>query len=493
MAPESDIILVGTNLFDTSIIDGVQYIVNQAKAAGKPCVINLSLGSDTGPHDGTSLSDMALDQLCGEGAVIVGSAGNSGDSPIHLHKQFTGEGMESIATMLIPRNYSNRYLELDIWGRTNSAYSINVKLYDPISGSYIQETGPYAIDKPSGKKTLISSTQEYHINFYNNLYPSNNCYNCYLFIEPTTTTSSFNNNEMFVVEVMDDDNNVVHMWTNSSIATLASNGVRGLTDGDSNYTVCEIGATGKQIISVGAYATKLNWTDVNGTHRQYTAPQELYKIAVFSGLGPTADNRIKPDIVAPGYGVVSGFNSWNDGYKDSNPRTVAKRKFNGRNYYWGMQQGTSMSTPVVTGTIALWLEANPKLTQDMIREIFRKTAASPTNLRSNSQNNTYGWGKLDGFEGLNEAIDTGIAAVNADINEAITISPNPSNGQFSINTQVAFTKVQVNDLSGRTLYQNELNTPQQNHNVAIEKMISGIYTISIFTENDVVTSKVIIY
>jgi hypothetical protein len=79
-----------------------------------------------------------------------------------------------------------------------------------------------------------------------------------------------------------------------------------------------------------------------------------YGIAYFSSRGPTADNRIKPDIVAPGVQIQSVSAGTTDGYIN--------------------QSGTSMATPFATGVAALMLQANPNLTLDEIKNIMIDTA-----------------------------------------------------------------------------------------------------------------------
>src|SRR5690606_29612409 len=49
-------------------------------AAGRPIVVNLSLGGMAGPHDGTTLFEQALDSLVGPGRLLVVSAGNEGSN-----------------------------------------------------------------------------------------------------------------------------------------------------------------------------------------------------------------------------------------------------------------------------------------------------------------------------------------------------------------------------------------------------------------------------
>lgn len=54
------------------------YIFQRAAELGKPAVINLSLGTDYGPHDGSTLEERGIDDLAGPGRVVVVAAGNPG-------------------------------------------------------------------------------------------------------------------------------------------------------------------------------------------------------------------------------------------------------------------------------------------------------------------------------------------------------------------------------------------------------------------------------
>lgn len=97
-----------------------------------------------------------------------------------------------------------------------------------------------------------------------------------------------------------------------------------------------------------------------------------------SGRGPTCDCVIKPDIVAPGNAIISCANR-----NDNMPYTI--------------KSGTSMSTPVVSGGIALLLEKEPDLTNFEVKKRIKRTAKDlgyPHNLQ--------GWGLFELKSFLNE-------------------------------------------------------------------------------------------
>ena len=100
-----------------------------------------------------------------------------------------------------------------------------------------------------------------------------------------------------------------------------------------------------------------------------------------SSTGPTADGRIKPEVVAQGTGIF-----WADG-----STTHA---------YQNGVSGTSCSTPLVAGAAALVLSAHPELTNMQIRQALLNTAApSAFKTWQNSvyPNNYYGWGFINAY------------------------------------------------------------------------------------------------
>ncbi len=124
---------------------------------------------------------------------------------------------------------------------------------------------------------------------------------------------------------------------------------------------------------------------VGATDHRRTAARDDDRVAPFSSRGPSAiDGSTKPDIVAPGVGIESLADA------DSllfETRPDARR--------WGTVEtatepylsltGTSMASPVVTGTIALMLQANPALTPNLVKAILHFTAEERSAYTSFSQ------------------------------------------------------------------------------------------------------------
>jgi subtilisin family serine protease len=97
-------------------------------------------------------------------------------------------------------------------------------------------------------------------------------------------------------------------------------------------------------------------------------------LASFSSRGPTyVDWSAKPDLVAPGVGTVSLANPYGTFYWTKMPYLVSGTIPTGYQPYLSLS-GTSMSAPVVSGTVALMLQVNPSLTPNAVKAILQYTA-----------------------------------------------------------------------------------------------------------------------
>jgi hypothetical protein len=126
MAPDADLLIVKSDLSTAHVIDGWNWVVAEARTAGKPVVIVNSSGAHFGAHDGTSDVEAAIDALSDAGVVFVVAAGNSGSDKLHGSGQATA-GTPSTAKVAF--NQSGGLLTtatIDLWYRSADSLAIGV-------------------------------------------------------------------------------------------------------------------------------------------------------------------------------------------------------------------------------------------------------------------------------------------------------------------------------------------------------------------------------
>ncbi len=132
------------------------------------------------------------------------------------------------------------------------------------------------------------------------------------------------------------------------------------------------------------------------------------EIAAYSSRGPTADGRIKPDVVAPGQGVytVSGRGA-----------AEGSEPFSLREY--SLVSGTSYAAPIAAGVCALLLQQHPRWTPEDVASALRSTAVD---LGPAGPDTLYGWGRVDA------ARASGLKAPRPLDSAAFAPFPNPARG-----------------------------------------------------------------
>lgn len=406
VATESDLVFVTYDTTADQIVDGVKYIFDYADRVGKPCVVNLSLGMHTGPHDGTSLTDQALDALTGPGRIIVGAVGNEGTTPLHVGKRVTPEDPLKV----IPSFYDDNTKQFvcDFWGEPGKTYSVQPIAINSLKGSIVGygekvNSTDYDVTRSAfnmtdhGIEGVVSVTVCHDLdNGRGNFYIDGN------------VTAQGTGRMLGLLFTTEDDACYVDGW-HCFIKSFTANAncqKQGFTPGDYNSLSGEIGGTAQKVISVGSYNSRFTYPTVEGI--EYSIGGQGYTLndlSPFSSNGPTSDGRIKPNVCAPGFGIISAVQR----HACQTGKCAYVSKDNkGNSYYYDLNAGTSMAAPYVAGSIALWLEAYPTLTPDDINNILRLScrrdnftgSLGATDNLLPQGDNRWGYGKIDTFGGL---------------------------------------------------------------------------------------------
>jgi subtilisin family serine protease len=209
----------------------------------------------------------------------------------------------------------------------------------------------------------------------------------------------------------------------------------GYTKGNGDFALSTAACT-DAAISVGAYITRTSWMHYLGdgpyAYRESSltgVKQELGEIADFSSYGVDDNGIPRPTVIAPGMGIISAANNWDQEHfvsgqpgqpKQDDAVLTSNTEKNGRNNWYYLTQGTSMSCPHTAGIVTLWMQAKPTLTVNEIKEVIKATCVNDeftTNEAIIPSHNKVqaGLGKVDCLAGLKKILNiTGIESVSVD-------------------------------------------------------------------------------
>lgn len=474
VAPDADIVIVAAdmeNFSSADIANGVQYIYDYAEKVGKPCVVNLSICNHEGPHDGTSTFDVLTSEMQGPGRLLVGAAGNDRTKKFHVARKFESADDAPLKTLV---DYSlgmySTGSTIEIWGEKDSEFTVELSLYGVKSKKVISSTVVYPAEGVTEVSFGKYATGSYKA--ASEVSPLNGKPHITLSAELTNVRKDY----YVAITVTPKSKGQVDIWTNPDYLILGARRVEGFSEPDaSSSTICEIGGTGKRIVSVGSYNTYLN-SDY-APDPSASADDVVGGLSYFSSYGPTADGRIKPDVTAPGNLILSAVSNFDSSY---GLKVVDKKyKYDRQNLY-AYKNGTSMASPFVVGVVATWLQAYPELTPEQLHEIIEATGRKDE-FSSTAPDNNWGFGKINPMDGLKKCIElqeTGIESVDTPFDGSIKIEDGNITVNFPRNTRAV---VSVADLAGNTVMNRDLGnmTAGETVSVPMPSVAKGVYVLTV--------------
>ena len=327
----------------TELLQGIDYAIRLAADRGQPVALNLSFGNNYGSHSGESLLETYLDNaaLNGRSVICVGM-GNEGNQALHTSGRVSIA--EATEILLNVGEYEPGF-NIQFWKHYVDEMEIELLLpggqrigpFQEILGAQRFSVGNMELLLYYGEPAPYSLSQEIYIE----LLPKRG------YVDSGTWKI-----RLIPVKIVDGD---YDLWLPGG----------GILNEDTHFLfptpqkTQTIPSTAQRVISVGAYDSR------------YLA------YADFSGRGYTrVTNEIKPDLVAPGVGIVTA--ALGGGYES--------------------RTGTSFATPFVTGAAALLMEwgivreNDPFLYGEKVKAYLRR-GARPL-LGGEYPNNRIGYGAL---------------------------------------------------------------------------------------------------
>ena len=409
MAPEADIIVVKTfpepgdgdcfSCFD--LTGGLEFLDAMATDLGKPLVVNMSLGSQFGGHDGTDLDEMTIDALIGTGIPgrsVVKSAGNERGHAIHIGG-FVAAGGTNTHNFVIPTYTAlpgtfNDAVAWQLW--YNNGDNLTVTIADPSSGICGASVLTLAATTGQGLQAMNTTSGTMVIDDSSSPAP-----NGARFFDMEVDDQSVSAPCRGTWQLRVRGNTITQggrydawIWFSSFGAT----GLEALWSLPEDARNISIPGTAFDVTTVGAYYTRVSWLSTDGSSYQFnfTPPAVLGALAAFSSGGPTRDGRVKPEIMAPGSAIASTLSV------DAAP-TVDPPLIVPDDHHWVLP-GTSFSSPHVAGIYAQLLALNPNLDAIELRTLATGTARVDGNVPLPVPNNNWGYGKIDALAMADRAV-----------------------------------------------------------------------------------------
>jgi subtilisin family serine protease len=380
LSTSNDEVSVKRSTFSDSsrILDAVTYLLRLAERLTMPISINISLGANGGPHDGSSATARWLEKsLDAPGVAISVAGGNAGQieslgpgdlgwmfGRVHAMGKIPSRGLQEELDWIIAGDgiIDASENELEIWYGAQDRFIVRIQA--PGSSDWITvKPGEFIENRALPNRTFLS--------VYNELYhPANGANYIALYLSPDLKarpvvgiTAGVWRVRLIGEEIRDGS---FHAW-------IERDDPRPYDPDQPDAFYYPSYFSPRSAVSSHTINTLACSNSVIAV-ANLDARRE--SVAFSSSPGPTRDGRLKPDIGAPGTNVVAAH-----GFGDAGTP-------------WISMTGTSMASPYVAGVIGWMLSMNPNLTSAQCQGILQRTSQPLVG-------SSYAWSKNFGFGHVN--------------------------------------------------------------------------------------------
>lgn len=448
-----------------------------AASENKPIVFLANFGSIGGPTDGTSDFAQVLDARFGAGRpgrVFITGTGDDGGHPNHA----SGVIAQGQTAEIGIEKGSAGFLRLDLWYGADDR--LEVEIVTP-QGT----VGPFAAPNNGIRDTQTQGGAAGFTYYHNGA--------------GTVFYGTANGKREILIDFAGQAGTYAVRLRGTSISDgsfhASLNPARIFPGTDQNRLtgpwVTEqssiwYGATAESNIAPNSYVHRPTWVDINGTTRMDVGndvtPGSLWP---GSSIGPTYDGRLGTTVSVPGNTNIGAYARRS--FFASIPNVVVQ---GGENPY-GTLGAVSGAAPVLTGIVALMLEADPTLDAAQVKRFLQDTAREDA-FTGTVPNPTWGHGKVDALRAVEAAFaGTDTAPSPEASGVALSVSSNPSRSprvRLALDAP-APVRVSVVDALGREvamLHDGPLATAQD---WALPRLAPGVYVVRATTPEEVVSTR----
>lgn len=323
MAPDTKIIFIETNFslpnWTLTIADACDYVFKVADSLGRPAVVNLSVGSYLGSHDGNDPASEMMEQLLDEhgGRLIVSAAGNSGEIGNYHARNFITTDTSFVWFKSNPNGAGGANTILfDLWSDTSAAhyqyaYGADRQNYSFVGSTNFREAllnvgtpKKDTIFNANGDRIAIITTYTefvgpaFHIQGYFNVVDST-AYN-YRFMTKGSGQYDIWSTAAFGLS------NMVENLPSTSVMPLIANYVLP----DANQSIVSSWNCSEKVVSVANTLNRVHHIDRN--YNTYNAAPGSYpgQLSGSSSKGPSRLDVIKPNIASTGNVTLGAAPEW---------------------------------------------------------------------------------------------------------------------------------------------------------------------------------------
>lgn len=407
VAPKADIIAVSiafNESFLANVVDATEYVFTKAALAGKPCVINASIGTYSGSHDGYDLPAQMIAALLNQqnGRAFVCAAGNAGNIPFHLG--YVTQPDSSFTWFRYHAGSSGILFQFYV-GKADAAgflFALGADNSNPYS--FLARTRYYHLINDF---TYFNGYAELNDTLFHNgdrlgiitlsVAEEDSTYACQVYVKPDVSAYLWrfitNGSGAFDLWSSPLTTGTSEMVTTNLPSSLVFPDIVRYKMPDTRKTIVGSFSCSDRTITVANYNNRKTYFDFYGNLQVMT--DDAGSIAVSSSRGPTRDERQKPDVAAPGNTTLTaGELSFLATTILLQPFKVALGGMHNRN------GGTSMAAPVVSGIAALYLQMDPQASWKKIKDALQLTAYQDNYTGSSLPDHRWGYGKVSAFDAL---------------------------------------------------------------------------------------------